>query len=254
MGGTGRPTEKQLAKLAELEAKPKRTAKQDEELAALRAKRDAKPELSKGAKTYCENWLKSKIYGKRQDFSSKYTEKGILCEPAAIDLVAEYMGYGMVSKHEGRVSNEYMEGECDLLLPVIVEDIKNSWSVYTFPLFDAEPDPSHIDQMQGYMELYNRPKAAVNYCLINAPESIIDSEAFIASRKAGFDELDIELYDEVRARLTYDDIPVHLRIKRFEFARDTDFIKQVEQQVILCREYIDLLTTAVIEAGKMLIA
>lgn len=238
MGETGRPTAKQLARLAELEAKEKRTEKQEIELGELMAKRDAKPSLSAGAKTYCENWLKSKLYGKTQDFSSKYTEKGILCEDSAIELVAQYMGYGMVSKHEGRVSNDFMEGECDLLLARIVEDIKNSWSVYTFPLFAAKPDPAHAAQMQGYMELYDRPRAAVNYCLIDAPESIIDSEAFIASRKAGFSEVDMELYDEVRSRLTYDGIPVSQRIKRFEFDRDLDYIKQVEQQVLLCRGYI----------------
>lgn len=238
MGEVGRPTAKQLARLAELEAKEKRTDKQEQELIELRAKRDAKPSIGAGAKTYCENWLKSKLYGKRQDFSSKYTEKGILCEDSAIELVAEYMGYGMISKHEGRVSNDYMEGECDLLLPNTVEDIKNSWSVFTFPLFAAKPDPAHYYQLQGYMKLYDRPKAAVNYCLIDAPESIIDNEAFIASRKAGFGEVDMELYDEVRARLTYDGIPVSQRIKRFEFDRDDTVIEQIEQQVILCRNYI----------------
>jgi hypothetical protein len=239
MGEVNRPTQKQLDRLAELEAKQTRTAKQDEELTALQAKRAAKPELSKGAKTYCELWLKEQLYGRRQEMSNKYTEKGIACEPDGINLTAEAMQYGFISKHEGRESNEYFEGECDLLLSETVEDIKNSWSCFTFPLFATElPESDYFYQLQVYMKLYNRNKAAVNYVLINAPEEIIDREASFISRKAGFSEVDMELYDEVRSKMTYDELPVHLRFKRFEFDRDDNVIAQIEQQVVLCREYI----------------
>mgnify|MGYP000367241515 CR=1 FL=1 len=243
MGEVNRPTQKQLERLSELEAKTNRTAKQDEELTALQAKRASKPELSKGAKTYCELWLKEQLYGRRQEMSNKYTEKGIACEPEGIELTAQAMGYGFISKHEGRESNEYFMGECDLLLSETVEDIKNSWSCFTFPLFATElPETDYYYQLQVYMKLYNRTKAAVNYVLINAPEEIIDREASYISRKAGFSEVDMELYDEVRNKMTYDELPVNLRFKRFEFDRDDAVIAQIEQQVILCREYINSLT------------
>ena len=242
MGEVNRPTPLQLKRLAELEAKESRTAKQDEELATLRAKRDAKPELSKGAKTYCEKWLKEQLYGRYEQMSNKYVDKGILCEADGINLVAEAMQYGFIQKHEGRESNEYFEGECDLLLSDTVEDIKNSWSCFTFPLFATTlPESDYFYQLQVYMKLYNRNKAAVNYVLINAPEEIIDREALFISRKAGYSEVDMGLYDEVRAKMTYDGLPLSLRFKRFEFDRDDAVIAQIEQQVILCREYIKTL-------------
>jgi len=245
MGGAfGKPTDKQLARLDELQKRANGEGKaltenMKLELAELIEKRDAKPSLQEGAKTYCDNWIKEQIYSRRKEISSKYTEKGKICEPAAIDFVAKMMGYGLISKNEVRLSDEYFEGECDLDLPNIVEDTKCSWDVWTFPLFATElPEKDYKYQLHGYMRLYNKPRAAVNYCLIDAPDEIINNEAFYISRKAGFEEIEMELYDEVRAKMTYSDIPDALKFKRFEFERDEQLIQAIIERVILCREYI----------------
>jgi len=238
-GAFNKPTEKQLALLAELQAKEKRTAKQDETLAELIEKRDSKPQLQTGAKTYLQNWMKEQIYNRRKEFSNKYTEKGNLCEQSAIDFLSTVMNYGMIEKNTEHRSNEWMTGECDLNLNGIVEDIKNSWDVFTFPLFATElPDSDYFYQLQVYMCLFDKPRAAVNYCLIDAPEEIIDQVARSASYKAGCTEVDMELHDEVRAKLTYSEIPNNLRLKRFEFDRDERIIQAIKDRVELCREYI----------------
>ena len=254
MGGAfGKPTEKQLQLLSELEAKPKRTAKQDETLAELIEKRDAKPTLQAGAKTYLQTWMKEQLYSRTKEFSNQYTAKGILCEPQAIQFVADVMGYGLIEKNTERLEDEWMTGECDLNLSDIVEDIKNSWDVFTFPLFATElPEKDYYYQLQGYMNLFGKNKAAVNYCLIDAPEEIIDQVARSVSYKAGNTEVDFDLYEEVRAKMTFSDIPNELKLKRFEFDRDESVIQAIKDRVELCRVYVNEEWERVLSASKLL--
>ncbi len=244
MGDIGKPTPKQLALLAQLQAKEKRTANQDETLAELIKKRDAKPNLQVGAKTYCQMWLKEQadMYNRVRQFSNRYTEKGVLCEPSAIEMLGKYMDYGLISKNEKHFEDADLTGTPDVLLPHIVEDVKNSWDFGTFPLFATElPDSDYYYQLQCYMALAGRNKAAVTYCLIDAPNEIIDQEARRQWYKAGGSgsEVDFDLYDEVAAKMTYANIPMELRIKRFEFDRDEAVISTIRGQVKLCREYIN---------------
>lgn len=244
MGGSSKPTEKQLQELARLEEKEKRTQVQESRLQELIAKRDAKPQLLDGAKTYCQQWLKEQLYSRSISFSSKYTEKGIECEPAGIDLLAEMMNYGMIAKNEEPFSNDYITGTPDILLADAVDDVKCPWLFSTFPLFEATlPNDDYYWQMQGYMDITGRSKAAVNYCLVDAPEHLIDREARNVSYRAGFSEVDMELYDEVYKKMTYGDVDKSLRFKRYEIARDDKAIKAIYTQVELCRQYIQSLLT-----------
>jgi hypothetical protein len=239
MGDVNKPTAKQLAMIDTLQAKEKRTPTQDATLAELIAKRDSKPELSAGAKTFCQNWVKEQIYERRQTFSSKYTVKGNYGENEAIALTAKIKGYGDVKKNEQYFSTEYMEGICDLLLPQIIEDTKCSWSCFTFPLFETElPEPHYFLQMQCYMKGYNRNKAAVSYCLVDAPEELIINEAWKQAKAAGLDEVEMDFYEEVKATMVYSHLPDELRFKSFPIDRDDTVIAAIEQQVRLCREYI----------------
>lgn len=241
MGGAlTKPTEKQLARIEELTNKPKvRTELQEKELQELILKRDSQPQIQAGAKTYCQEWVKEQIYSKTKEFSNKYTEKGIQCEKEAIDMVAEVMGYGFVAKNEKHYEDADLTGTPDLVVADAVEEIKNSWSIYTFPLLaETIPDTDYFFQVQGYMALTNKSKAAVNYCLIDAPVELIDAEARRACYKAGMAEVDMELYDEVAAKMTYAGIQLPLRFKRFEFIRDDNAIAAIRTQVELCRMYI----------------
>jgi hypothetical protein len=243
MGGVNRPTEKQLAYLDTLEKKATTvkglTAKQKTDLADLKAKRDAPPALQDGAKTYCQEWLKEQLYARKKEFSNKYTEKGIQCEQSGINLVTDMMGYGFIAKNEQHFEDDDITGTPDLILSDTVEDIKNSWSCFTFPLFAKSlPESDYFYQLQGYMALTGKNKAAVNYCLIDTPEELIDREARYQSYKAGFEDVDTELYDMVMDKMTYGKVDNSLRFKRFEFDKDEAVISEVRSQVRLCREYI----------------
>lgn len=247
MGGSmGKPTEKQLSRIAELEAKQAvkpLTTTQAAELAELVGKRDAKPALQEGAKTYCKQWLKEQadLYNRRKHFGNSKTEKGLTCENDGIKMTARIMGYGEVFKNEKFYHNDYIAGTPDLILAKIIEDIKCSWDEQTFPLFETElPNKDYWWQGQGYLAIVGgRDRFAVSYCLIDTPTDLIDKAAFYRAKDLGMDEVSMELYDEVAAQMTYPNVPDYLKYRRFEFDRDDAAIQAVYKQVELCREYIN---------------
>ena len=107
--------------------------------------------------------------------TSKAIEKGSRCEDASIDLLNSVL-FESYTKHVGRVSNEYITGECDILTDTCVRDIKTSWNIDTFPMFEDDMGNDYEWQMRGYMWLYNRDCAIVDYCLVDTPEDLIGYE------------------------------------------------------------------------------
>jgi hypothetical protein len=233
-------TDKQKETVKELTAKKeagKITKLQEDELNRLINKRD-NPELPEGAKTYCEQWVKEQIYERKKDFSSKYTAKGNSVEDDAINLLAEYYDWGLVYKNEKHFSNDFIEGTPDLVLSDLIPDNKASWDCFTFPLFQTKLDNCYWWQMQGYMDLTGKSKAAVIYTLMDAPEDIVDREARSRAYQAGFDEVDMDFYENVKLEMTYSHLPLQLRIKRFDIERNDKAIQQIKDRVVMCREYI----------------
>ena len=56
--------------------------------------------LTQGNVTYLENWLKEKLYDRRNEFNSKYCDKGNLMEEASVMLISEQLGQPL-AKNEG---------------------------------------------------------------------------------------------------------------------------------------------------------
>jgi len=197
--------------------------------------------LSKTCITYVHDWIKSQpeFYDREKNFRSKYTLKGNECENESIKFASSYYGWGDVKKNTDRKTNSFMTGEGDIVLTDSVEDIKNSWSESTFPLFYNEiPIDGYGWQLQGYMELYNKPKSGLVYTLMNAPEKMIEREARSRMYELGLDDLEAELYDLVESEMTYDSVPLEYRIKRFGLDRDPKSIELVSDRVDLIRQYI----------------
>ena len=181
--------------------------------------RSKSEKLSVTCKTYLQNWVKEQIYGTEKVIKSKYLTKGIEVEQLSIDYYADERSLGFVLKNEDYFSNDFMEGTPDLLIPDEVLEFKSSWDCFTFPLFDTEIDKAYWMQIQGYLHLTGRKHGKLVYTLQNTP-----------------DELE---WDEP---VDYSNISSEFRIKEFPVEYDQDFIKQVEQRVIECREYIKQLT------------
>lgn len=200
--------------------------------------------LPVGAITYIEKWLKEQpeLYNRRIEFSSKYTNKGKAVEDDAIDFASSHFNWGMVLKNDEFKENEFITGTPDLILADSIEDIKSSWSHETFPLFKTTlPDPGYRWQLLGYMSLFNKKSAGVVYCLMDAPDAIIDAEARKLMYSEGLTEMEMDLYDRVKVSMTYSNLADSLRIKRFSVERDDIAIKQIEARVKLCREHIKTL-------------
>ncbi len=213
-------TEKQLKELNRLEKKLEVdsvsvTLNQHGDISRLRAKRDATPQLSQGAKSHCKKWLREELYGRRIEIRDRKIRKGLLCEDKAIELAYP----GSVKCEDEYCDTEYITGHPDVFPDhIIIADVKCSWDEASFPLFETKPDKGYWWQGQGYMFGFNREHYELTHCLINTPEEL--------------------LYENEEA-VDYNDLPRHLRVKTFEFERDDEAFEKIAKKVILCREYIE---------------
>lgn len=253
-------TESQQSTLSDLESREngthpkglKLTDKMIVELSSLRFKRD-NPELPEGAKTYCKQWLKQTLYGRYTEIKSKYISKGHYTEEEGFTILCLQLGLGMARKNTERKDNGWLTGECDLIKNGIVYDNKSSWSLDTFPMFEAEnPNKDYEYQMQGYMELYDCEKAILGYTLSDCDEITLGKQwPYMADQnekqritsnlvytKKEFERIKSAYFSNAQA---WEFIEIHEkdRIKAFEFKRDRDFISRLKKRVDLCQKYID---------------
>lgn len=171
--------------------------------------------LSQTCKSYLEEWVKEQIYNTRKVIKSKYLTKGTDVEYMAIEYYVDELNLGFVLPNTDHFSNDFMQGTPDVLLSDSVLEFKSSWDCFTFPLFDTEPDKSYEMQVQVYMHLTGRKKGKLIYTLQNTPDELV--------------------WDEP---VDYSNIASQYRIKEFDITYDPEFIKAVQERVLLCREYI----------------
>ena len=194
--------------------------------------------LSETAKTYCQTWLKEKIYNRPKTITSKYFDKGNAMESDAIEFAAMQLGWGLVYKNETTYNDADLIGTPDLVLPTVVPDIKCSWDCFSFPLLETELPTQYYWQLQTYMALTGMSKGMIVYCLMDAPDHLIEREAYSIARGLGESEIEMDVYDKVKTRMKYSDLPVGLRLKTFEVERDDAAIARLRERVGQCREYI----------------
>jgi len=199
------------------------------------------PVLPKTLTSYCDNWIKEQLYGRRKEFSSKYTEKGKIMEDDSIDFIADQLGYGFLMKNEEQFEDDLFTGEPDVLPEGDeVIDAKNSWDCFTFPLFETEINPDYYAQGQVYLHLTRRKHFKLAYVLSDAPENLVLQEAIKFLRAQGYGSIEDnqDVVDEVRNQMSYSHIDPSLRIKVFEFDYDSSYIEELSYRVEVCRKYI----------------
>lgn len=130
--------------------------------------------LSKGAQTALTQYAKEMLYGYSKVVTSKEMDKGIQCEPDSINLL-NMVHMTRYVKHEGRVSNDILSGECDILVPKVrTLDVKTAWSLDTFPVISDDcHDPMYEWQGRAYMHLYDTQEHTVAFCLVSTPDDLI---------------------------------------------------------------------------------
>lgn len=193
--------------------------------------------------TYCENWILSQPEFYNRDISTFYsdvTTKGNAVERDSLDFIGVMLYDGaFFEPNKIHFNNDnYKTGTPDQILEDHLFDNKGAWSAKTFPLFEKQPKKDYWWQGQVYMNLTGRKKYKVIHTLMNTPEPLIKSEAYRAAKDLGYSEPTDEIYADCEKRLTFNDVPDHLRIKVFEFDYDHQSILDLEKRVEECREYI----------------
>jgi hypothetical protein len=198
-------TQKQLQEIDRLSAKSKLpkgiTLNQQDTLNSLIAKRDKKPELGTGAKTYVrECWLRNE-FGYDMPVVVPQLLKGLMNEQDGIKLlslldpVKEFR-----KKNEKRFTDDYFSGVPDIILKSenCIEDVKLPWTIKQF--FDAEPINLYKCQVQVYMHLTGCKKAKIHYLMISTQPQLVLEECKRFYFKYGCDE-DNEDYMEAERKI-----------------------------------------------------
>ena len=250
MGGLPKPlTDPQTETLNDFQLKINSgkglTEKQYVTYGSLLEKKNAKPILSTGAKTYLKNLFKEITFQRTEELRSKYLDKGIIQEPVSISMLSEFHGVAY-AKNDIRHENEYFTGEPDIIEPAEVIDIKSSWDYTTFPMFDEElKNKDYYWQILAYMDLLGLKKGRVIYVLVDTPQELIDNEKYKISRELGVlsDGLHFGLPDdldfEIQRNMTYEDIPQEGRIKEFEVLYNEKEVTLMKEMVDLARAYLE---------------
>lgn len=175
--------------------------------------------LSKTTESYLQEWVKEQIYGVKNFKGNKYTQKGIEVEDASINYIADELGYHFLAKNESHFENDFLTGTPDVITNELVIDVKNSWDMFTFPLFEEEiPTKGYYYQLQGYMALTGKQNAKLIYTLMDTPEELINNWT--------------------DAPYSYEGLESKYRIKEFNIERDQEVISDIYKKVEECREYI----------------
>jgi hypothetical protein len=212
--------------------------------------KDIEP-LSQTCKTYLTRVYAEVKYGKgsmQQMMGNKYTDKGKLVEEDGIDLIC-LLDRRMLRKNDKRITNDFLTGEPDLYLgddilnAEYVWDVKCPYDICSYMDNIGGPlNPDYFFQLQGYMALTNAPAGEVNYCLVNAPASMIEEDLYRLSRKmdavTGESPEFLKAKKEYLNNMTFDEIDPEERRLRFPVERDNVLIDKIYQKVEKCREYL----------------
>ena len=194
--------------------------------------------LSQTTKSYIEQLAKEHLLGVRSEFSSKYTDKGNLVEDDSIELVESNMNLGFLRKNETGFSNDYITGTPDVITNDLIIDVKSSWNVDTFPMFDKElKNKDYYYQLQAYLWLCNREKAYLCYCLVDTPKYLIRAEI----KKLYGNKATLSQIKEILSKHRFNKDTEKYRVKSFLVERDEEVLEQIRERVNVCREYYNTL-------------
>ena len=168
-----------------------------------------------GLSQTCITFLKEFYADDREQIQSKYLDKGNDVEADNIDFAAEVLGYGMADKNTVTLSDEFMEGTCDVEFPDLIIDVKSPWNNKTLQDNIYGIDKDYEWQLRGYMRLYRKPKAILFYGLQNTPET--------------------DYYPEI----SFDHIPANQRWIAYTVQRDETLENQIITRVLECRKWLD---------------
>lgn len=259
------------------------TPNMEEELKSL-IEANEKKELPKTMIVELRKIHRAETYNRNFVWTNKFVQKGILQEEEAITLYQDYrkqvLGINtFFTKNTERLVNDWFSGEWDL--PTLADvkkmkegfDIKNSWSLDTFPFKDDELSNQYFYQNQVYMALTGAEKWTTVFCLVNGTEHLVNNEKqkhFYALNMPNEESDLYKKYEEkcrdVEKMMIFDydrfvsmnpyhnmeisrdewygegyDIPLEDRILEKTVSRDENAIKELQERIVIAREYLNSL-------------
>ena len=182
--------------------------------------------ISDTAKSAIRDIVKEDLYGFRSFTGNQYTQKGNLLEDLAIEMSGK-MRLRNYQKHVGRVENELITGECDVLdlKNKLIIDTKCTWDIGTHPFFADEAmekvkKAGYDVQMQAYMWLYGCDVANIDFWLFPCPPELLN----------GWDDIDqlVHLVEKIDIRERKTTVVIE---------RDETIIQKIKDKVPHCQEY-----------------
>ena len=196
--------------------------------------------ISDTAKSAIRDIVKEDLYGFRSFTGNQYTQKGNLLEDLAIEMSGK-MRLRNYQKHVGRVENELITGECDVLdlKNKLIIDTKCTWDIGTHPFFADEAmekvkKAGYDIQMQAYMWLYDCEVANIDFWLFPCPPELLN----------GWDDIDqlVHLVEKIDIRERKTTVVIE---------RDEAIIQKIKDKIPHCQEYYAKLFT---ERSKVKVA
>ena len=182
--------------------------------------------ISDTAKSAIRDIVKEDLYGFRSFTGNQYTQKGNLLEDLAIEMSGE-MRFRNYQKHVGRVENELITGECDVLdlERKLIIDTKCTWDIGTHPFFTDEAmekvkKAGYDVQMQAYMWLYDCDVANIDFWLFPCPPELLKD----------WDDIDQLVY-------LVEKIDIRERKMTVVIERDESVIQKIKDKIPHCQEY-----------------
>ena len=186
--------------------------------------------ISDTAKSAIRDIVKEDLYGFRSFTGNQYTAKGNLLEDLAIEMSGK-MRYRNYQKHVGRVQNELITGECDVLdlERKLIIDTKVTWDIGTHPFFQDEAmekvkKAGYDVQMQAYMWLYDCDVANVDFWLFPCPPELLKD----------WDDIDqlVHLVEKIDIRDRKTTVTIE---------RDEAVIQKIKDKIPHCQNYYEQL-------------
>lgn len=182
--------------------------------------------ISDTAKSAIRDIVKEDLYGFRSFTGNQYTAKGNMLEDLAIEMSGK-MRFRNYQKHIGRVENELITGECDVLdlERKLIIDTKVTWDIGTHPFFADEAmekvkKAGYDVQMQAYMWLYECDVANIDFWLFPCPPELLN----------GWDDIDqlVHLVEKIDIRERKTTVVIE---------RDEAVIQKIKDKIPHCQEY-----------------
>jgi hypothetical protein len=185
-------------------------------------------DLPDGVISHIVDAYTTKKYNRFEEIHTNILSKGNEVEEDAITMVS-LMNKKFFKKNEDRIKNDYIIGTPDLFEgPSIheataIRDTKSAWSVFTFTRHKNKPLPKeYYWQGQGYMELTGAKVCYFDFCLLNTPYHIVESEIRKQSYKYKNMEMPVWMQIQIIANHVYDKKTFNEYIEELGF-RTTNF-------------------------------